>query len=966
MSMEADTRVHIDKWLENLGWHLDGKNKNVFLEQPRSEYERKKLKGKRPDYVLYSGQRDKPLMIIEAKRKGERVDRALRQGMSYAKALDAPIVFATDGLFCKSYHTKFNKTLLLNGEEVDEFLRELLAIKYLNTYEVNTISPKVQYSRQELIKIFNEANNNLRGEGLRAGIERFGEFANILFLKLISENEENKELHGEKATLGSSFRWNYIKDLSTTDRIDYINNMVYPKINELYGGDNIFDKLVIKSPKTLSQIINKIDPLTLTDINSDVKGDAFEYFLKESTASGNDLGEYFTPRHIVKTMVRLANPQIGEKIYDPFCGTGGLLIESFRHIWNTMPRNDVTKKILTTQTIYGNEITNTARITKMNMILAGDGHSNINMKDSLANPIDGKYDIVLTNMPYSQKTDYASLYDVKSNNGDSICVQHCMRSISKTANNGRMIIVVPEGFLFRKDLIKTREYMINNCELQSIISLPRGVFWPYTGVKTNIIYATKVNKKHIKKRNNYWYFQVKNDGYTLDSYRRKIPENNDLKKYEEYRKLDEDQKDNMLKVGFNKISMEKVEKNSYILVGNRYTFNENKLNKKYNNVKLEEIILFIKGVTYKKSDQVINETNNIILTADNITLDGRLVIRKKIYLNNDIVLPCEKKLNKNDIFICTSSGSKKHIGKVAFIDQNSKYYAGGFMGIIRVNINKCIPKYLYYYLCMSKKYKKQLENVVVGSNINNINSSILDIEVPLPSISDQKQIVLELDSYNSIVKNAKNIINNYKPIIPEVSYEKNITYFPLYKIAEFKPSKSELKNLKDNTLVSFVPMKDIQSHDILFQPKEMRELKDVIKGYTYFKNDDVLLAKITPCFENRKSGVARNLCNEIGFGSTEYIVIRPNSNKVLPEWIYYFISSDEFINEGKSNMSGTAGQQRVDINFVKNYEIPVPSIDIQKKVISQIDDERKLINSSSKLIEIFTNKMQNRINELFN
>lgn len=129
-----------------------------------------------------------------------------------------------------------------------------------------------------------------------------------------------------------------------------------------------------------------------------------------------------------------------------------------------MARTDANLKMLREKTVYGNEITNTARITKMNMILAGDGHSNIKMKDSLANPIDGKstyidekgeehhngYDIVLTNMPYSQKTKYGNLYDLPSNNGDSICVQHCIKAVDSASENGRIALVVPEGFLFRK------------------------------------------------------------------------------------------------------------------------------------------------------------------------------------------------------------------------------------------------------------------------------------------------------------------------------------------------------------------------------------------------------------------------------------------------------------------------------------------------------------------------------------
>ena len=527
MPLEADTRLLIDTALTNLGWKLDGKDKNVFVEQPKTETERKLLGGKRPDYVLYSNESDRPLIVIEAKKKGTRLDAAMEQGISYARKINAPLVFATDGVFCKAYHTDANRPPILNGEEIDEFIRETLALRYLNTYEVNTVSPKVQYDRKELIRIFDEANNMLRGEGLRAGIERFGEFANILFLKLISESEQTKRESGIATSFdATACSWNSIKNIPFTTRIDYINKTVYEKLNSLYNTD-IFTPLQIRDASILKEIMDKLDPLTLTDVDSDVKGDAFEYFLKASTATKNDLGEYFTPRHIVKTMVRLVNPQIGETIYDPFCGTGGFLIESFRYIYNNMARTEANLRTLKENTVYGNEITNTARITKMNMILAGDGHSNINMRDSLANPIDGKttwndkdgnihhngYDIVLANMPYSQKTKHGDLYDFPTTNGDSICVQHCMKAINSASPNGRMALVVPEGFLFRKDLTRTREYLLDNCQLQSIISLPQGVFLPYTGVKTDIIYATKVNQK-IKKserKKDFWYFDVKSD-----------------------------------------------------------------------------------------------------------------------------------------------------------------------------------------------------------------------------------------------------------------------------------------------------------------------------------------------------------------------------------------------------------------------------------------------------------------------
>ncbi len=972
--LEAETRVLIDRSLENLGWKLKGKDKNVFFEQPKTELERKKLGGKRPDYVLYSKESEKPLIVIEAKKKGSRIDEALEQGIGYARAIDAPLVFATDGVFCKAFHTGANRPPILNGEEVDEFIREALALRYLTSYEVNTVSPKVQYDRKELIRIFDEANNMLRGEGLRAGIERFGEFANILFLKLISESEQAKKERGEPTKFDMACSWDAIKGIPASTRIEYINKTVYDKLNALYETD-IFTPLQIKDTGILKDIMDKLDPLMLTDVDSDVKGDAFEYFLKASTSTKNDLGEYFTPRHIVKTMVRLVNPQIGEKIYDPFCGTGGFLIESFRYIYNNMARTDANLALLRENTVYGNEITNTARITKMNMILAGDGHSNIEMKDSLANPVDGTetymdesgkihhrgFDIVLANMPYSQKTKYGSLYDLPSTNGDSICVQHCMKAINSAAPNGRMALVVPEGFLFRKDLTKTREYLLDHCQLQSIISLPQGVFLPYTGVKTDIIYATKVNQKvkSSEKKKTFWYFDVKSDGYTLDNHRRKLDFPSDLSKYEEYRKLDEDQATDMLKVGFEIIPLDKVRQNSNILVGSRYRVSVKRSN--YETVCFSDIATLVRGVNYKKQQQTTFRTANIILPADNITLEGDLKVQKEIYVDDTVTISDDKRLQKNDIFICMSSGSKEHIGKVAFIDQDTKYYAGGFMGIIRVNMQRCLPKFLYYYLNYSMKFREEIKLLTQGANINNISSTINSIEIPLPPIDVQERIITELDGYQQVVNGARSVLSNYRPKLSCST----ATYKTLDEIATFRPSKDEINALPGDTDVSFVPMASLNTFDASFEAVETRKLTDVSSGFTYFRNNDILLAKITPCFENGKAGIAHNLKNGIGFGSTEYIVIRADESVVYPEWIFYYINTREFIDGGKPFMTGTAGQQRIDINYVKQYQIPVPSLEEQKILLDEIHREQALIKPSKQIIDVFTAKIDTRIKEIW-
>lgn len=918
MPLEPDTRILIDRTLSNLGWILNGKDKNVFFEQPRTEAERKKLAGKRPDYVLYSKESDKPLIVIEAKRKGIRLDAALEQGVNYAKAIDAPLVFATDGVFCKTFHTLANRPPILNGEEVDEFIREGLALRYLHSYEVNTVSPKVQYDRKELIRIFDEANNMLRGEGLRAGIERFGEFANILFLKLISESEQIKKEGGIKTKFDDACSWDNIKRIPPTTRIDYINKTVYGKLNALYKTD-IFTPLQIRDESILKEIMDKLDPLVLTDVDSDVKGDAFEYFLKASTSTKNDLGEYFTPRHIVKTMVRLVNPQIGETIYDPFCGTGGFLIESFRHIYNNMARTSTNLTTLRESTAYGNEITNTARITKMNMILAGDGHSNIHMRDSIANPIDGSstytdekgvihhngYDIVLANMPYSQKTKYGGLYDLPSTNGDSICVQHCMKAVNSTSENGRMALVVPEGFLFRKDLARTREYLLDNCQLQSILSLPQGVFLPYTGVKTDIIYATKVNQKIPKpaKKKDFWYFDVKSDGYTLDNHRRKLDTSSDLTKYEEYRKLDSDQASDMMKVGFEIIPLDKVRKNSFILVGSRYRLAKEE-STSFPLVSLgddQHFIVYSGGTPSSTNREYWNGTINWItlrdLPSENLITEIRETERT---ISEDGLNNSNAKLLPTDTVVVSTRAT---IGRVG-IARTELATNQGFKNIVVKDKSEILPEYLA--LALTAK-KDEMISLASGATFKEISKeNFCSIRIPLPPIEYQQKIIGEFNGYKQIIEGARQVIRSYTPnISPNII----APYKSLEEIAIFKPSKDELKYIKPETNISFVPMATLNTFSMTFEPNEERILADVMSGFTYFRNNDILLAKITPCFENGKAGIARNLTNGIGFGSTEYIVIRANTDIVYPEWIFYHINTLKFIESGRSFMTGTAGQQ---------------------------------------------------------
>lgn len=988
MPLEAETRVLIDQSLNNLGWKLTGIDQNVFFEQPKTEAEKKKLGGRRPDYVLYSKECDSPLIVIEAKKKGSRIDAALEQGISYARAIDAPLVFATDGVYCKAFHTYANRPPILNGEEVDEFIREALALRFLTSYEVNTVSPKVQYDRKELIRVFDEANNMLRGEGLRAGIERFGEFANILFLKLISESEQIKRESGIATDFDFACSWDSIKQIPFSTRIDYINKTVYEKLNSLYKTD-IFTPLQIRDASILKEIMDKLDPLMLTDVDSDVKGDAFEYFLKASTSTKNDLGEYFTPRHIVKTMVRLVNPQIGETVYDPFCGTGGFLIESFRHIYNNMVRTETNLKILREKTVYGNEITNTARITKMNMILAGDGHSNIHKRDSLANPTylekikydekgnivrdaDGNieytgaycgiYDVVLANMPYSQKTKHGNLYDLPSSNGDSICVQHCMKAINSTAPNGRMALVVPEGFLFRKDLTKTREYLLDHCQLQSIISLPQGVFLPYTGVKTDIIYATKVNQKtkSSEKKERFWFFEVKSDGYTLDNHRRKIETPSDLNKYEEYRKFDSDQAEEMMKVGFESISLEQVRQNSCILVGSRYrqpkTINEN-----YKMTRLGEVATFVRGISFPKSAQRMTSQDSIkVITTRSAQSEG-IDFDKIIYVDNSYN-KTDKLLVKGDILISLAN-SLDLVGRVTYVDEDyNNLTFGAFMGLIRINRAAVNPVYLFNIL-NSNNAKEYFRSVAkTTTNISNLTFEDLNNFVfPLPSLKEQEIFVSEIEEYQSIITGARTVISAYHPRLPKYEIKESLK---LSDASVFEIQSGGTPNCNNpeywNGDINWITLSDLPADDYY---TEITSSTRKITQAGLDSSSARLLPVDTVVVSTRATigrvGLAKVLLStNQGFKN---IIIKDKS-KVNPAFLALIMKSK--IPEMEQLASGATFKEISKTNM-GSILIDVPSIDKQVEILDSIHREQSLISPSKEIIRVFSAKIDARIKEIW-
>lgn len=727
--MEQYVRTKINNQLNNLGWFLSGAKQNVYQEEPRTKNEKKTLSGKRPDYVLYSLDPNiiDPLVIIEAKSvKNKGLDGAINQGKEYADKLNAPIVFATDGVFYKAIHTKNDAPLFLNGEYVDSLFKEHIALKFVKSNDVDLRPKKIQVSLNSLIQNFSSINEILRKQGLTAGYERFSEFATILFLKLFSQ----KEILKSKPQISELYTWNHLKNLPSKDWLSYISKSIFPEIERLYKDEDIFsENLKTSSPKIFKQIYDKLNPLELTYINEDVKGAAFEYFLANSPSSDKDLGEYFTPRHIVRTMVKLADPQIGEKIYDPFCGTGGMLIESYRHIEQNMKQSKSNYKKLRQNTLYGRDITSNARIAKMNMILAGDGHSNIRQIDSLSpenlKDVESKFDVVITNFPFAQSTDWNKSYDIPSNNGDSICLQHCIKSLKK---GGRMVIVVPEGIMFRdlSDLIKTRQLLLNTCTIENIISLPSGVFEPYTNVETHIIHCIKKKPKRSQK---IWFYEVKNDGYSLDKRRIKLKKRSDLDKFLSFRNIsDNDKKD----YGFIDIDLTQIIQNNGLLLAKKY---RNVLDEKDNDVPLYEILTRSK-VSLKIQDDEFYKQVKISLYGKGCSLRG---IKK----GDEIGTKNQFRVKKGQFILSKIDARNGAFGFIS--DETDGAIITGNFWAYDINEKIAEPQYLAYLFATDKftEYCKDKSAGVTNRKYLD-EKEFLKVKIPLPSLKEQRKILKKI------------------------------------------------------------------------------------------------------------------------------------------------------------------------------------------------------------------------------
>jgi len=433
----------------------------------------------------------------------------------------------------------------------------------------------------------------------------------ISYLIFMKKMEDKDNLEQQNATLKGikhksifegheKCKWSEWSEYSSDKILAHIRDVVFPFMRNLGEEDSLYSKYMkdasfsLPTASLLIEAVNIINDLHIKEQNQDTQGDIYEYLLSELTTAGKN-GQFRTPRHIIKLMVELAKPELGDRILDPACGTAGFLVNAYEYILNTNKKNDVStltpqkKKILDEESLYGYDIDRTmVRIAVMNLMMHGITDPQIKGEDTLSKRYNenGTYDLILANPPFKgsiNESEKSDEFTISTSKTELLFLELMYNSLSV---GGRCSVIVPDGVLFGNSNAhkSIRKLLLEKCRLDAIISMPSGIFKPYAGVSTAILFFTKGEPTE-----KVWFYDMGADGYSLDDKRTPQPDKNDIPDILERfgNRLKENNEDRAKKNFF--VPIEEIKSNDWDLSIN-----------KYRKEKHEEVI-------YRPSKEIIKE-----------------------------------------------------------------------------------------------------------------------------------------------------------------------------------------------------------------------------------------------------------------------------------------------------------------------------------------------------------------------
>lgn len=679
--------------------------------------------------------------------------------------------------------------------------------------------------------------------------------------------------------------------------------------------------LPFRNVNTFKLFIDEIDYFDYS--HPEELGNAFEYLLTILGVSG-DAGMFRTPRHIIDFIVKVVDPNKDDRILDPACGTAGFLIQAYKHIISKHDGlNDPEGKEETLTTEEIKNLTNNiegydispemVKLSSVNLYLHDFKNPKISEYDTLSSDEkwNERFDVILANPPFMTPRGGIiphNRFSIQATKSEVLFVDYILTHLK---HSGRAGIVVPEGIIFQSgNAYKELRKKLLNEGLFGVVSLPSGVFNPYSGVKTSILL---IDKELAKSKNEVLFIKISNDGFDLGAQRREINKNDlpialeILNKWKTAEKIE-----NSIGTYIEKSKIAQSE--DYNLSGDRFKIKTEYTEFIWPVVKLENLC----NITTGKKD--VNEGNP----------HGRYPF-----------FTCAKE----NTFIDTFSFDTEALliagnGDVGAV----KYYKGKFEAYQRTyvlnNFTNVNARYLYYVLSNTLKENMQLQKL--GNTMPYIKLGMLqEFLIPLPPLEIQEQIVEELDRYQKIIEGAKLITENWKPIIEiDTKWE--------------KVNLPKISNNLDNK------RKPITKSDRLsgkYPYYGASGIVDYVDDYI-FEGNFLLISEDGANLLTRTTNIAFSITGKNWVNNHAH-VLKFNNIETQKYVQTYFNQIDirEFV-------TGSA-QPKLNQQSLNSINIPLPNIEAQKQIVEKIENEKKLVDSSKELIEIYKKKIKEKIESLW-
>lgn len=688
--------------------------------------------------------------------------------------------------------------------------------------------------------------------------------------------------------------------------------------------------LPYRSPEVLGLFLKEIDYFDYS--HPEELGNAYEYLLSIMSSQG-DAGQFRTPRHIIDFIVDVINPTLEDKVLDPACGTGGFLVSAYKHIAEQHdgknPDGTKNKEKPLTPDQRKNLMSNfegydidpsMVRIAQVNMYLHQFKNPKIYNYDSLSmdERWGDKFSVILANPPFMSPKGGVSTHNkfsIQSTRSEVLFVDYIMNHLRP---NGRAGIIVPEGIIFQSGFAhkQLRKNLLEE-GLYAVISLPSGVFQPYTGVKTSILLF---DNELIKRRNDILFIDIKDTGVSLGTTQKKIEKNDLIDALGIIKNFQKGTNIESSKLAF-LATKQKIIDSGYDLSQSKYR-SRNVINTDKKFVPISDVCVITKG----KSSSTKTEPGDFPLY---LMAEHTKTSKHYDFEGVGVCVP----------LMTAASTGKAVMKRIHFVQ--GKFALANLLAFVKPkDIEELDPRYLYYAL---NNVKDELAGLMKGAA--NVSMKTKDLEVfqiPLPSIEVQKQIVNKVDNYQNIIIGAKQIVTNWKPEIDSNLMWENVKLGTVCDYAGgTQPPKSTFIDSPKDGYVRLLQIRDYKSE------KNATYISTSVRHKTCNEND-IMIGRYGP-------PVFQILRGKAGAYNVALMKCLPDNSKITNDWLYYFLSSDP-VQEKIISLSVRARQAGVNPADLNELVVPLPSLDIQKQIVERIESEHVLVESNKKLIELYEQK----------